>query len=129
MRISSSRLLVVGGLVFVTAVAASLALSAPASADRCQPEELVTGPGTSPIPEEQDPRCAVMDGFVYPNLDCDSTTLNSCVTTLDAEGTVYLASGCGTTKQIACIQYCPVNPGGGGGYYPCGVGVLGRDVP
>lgn len=37
-----------------------------AKADRCQPSEIVTGGGTSPIDERDDPVCAVMDQYVYP---------------------------------------------------------------
>jgi hypothetical protein len=83
--------------VFVTA-AASLALLVAAAAtpatdvalaDRCQPEEIVTGPGTSPIPESSDPRCPIMDAYVYPRLACrDKTKFMNCVNTLDELETV-----------------------------------------
>lgn len=54
----------------------------PAHADRCQPEELVLGPGNSPMDEEDSPVCTVMLGIVYPALGCDSTTLVRCINSL-----------------------------------------------
>jgi hypothetical protein len=53
----------------------------PAHADRCQPEELVTGPNSSPIPESADPKCPVMDELVYPLIGCPPApaTLPNCV--------------------------------------------------
>lgn len=37
-----------------------------AYAHRCEPEELVLGPDTSPINEDDHPVCAVMFFYVYP---------------------------------------------------------------
>jgi hypothetical protein len=49
-------------LVVWLALAASVQTS-PAFADRCQPEELIF-PGQPPLlPEEQDPKCAVLDPY------------------------------------------------------------------
>lgn len=64
------------GLMLVFTVGAE-----PAHADRCQPEELVTGSGSSPIPESADPKCPVMDELVYPLVGCPPApaTLPDCV--------------------------------------------------
>jgi hypothetical protein len=43
-----------------------LAATTPAHADRCEPEELVLGPNTSPIDERDHPLCAVLFNYVYP---------------------------------------------------------------
>ena len=58
-------------VALATAVAATLspfglAAQSPAHADRCQPEELVLGPNTSPIDERDQPACAVLFFYVYP---------------------------------------------------------------
>lgn len=45
-----------------------LAGTSPAHADRCEPEELVLGPNTSPIDERDQPLCTVMFSYVYPFL-------------------------------------------------------------
>jgi hypothetical protein len=74
--------------------------AAPAQADRCQPEELITGSGTSPIPDEDDPRCWVMDGFVYPNIDCDNTTGQRCIETFNAKGTLWKITSQYNPKEI-----------------------------
>lgn len=65
-------------------VATTLLLPAtPAAADRCQPEELVLGPGTSPVDERDNPVCVVLLQYVYPFLCSDFTTLPRCVQSLD----------------------------------------------
>lgn len=46
-------------------------ISAPAYADRCQPEELVTGPGTGLLPEEKNPVCQLLIDNVYTPIGCD----------------------------------------------------------
>lgn len=49
-------------------------------ADRCQPEELVSGPGpeggASFMPEDASPFCLYMDGVVYPLVNCNNSTAN-----------------------------------------------------
>lgn len=37
-----------------------------AYADRCEPEEIVLGPDTSPIDERDNPACTVLFSYVYP---------------------------------------------------------------
>lgn len=57
-----------------------VAVASPAAADRCQPEELVLGSGNAPYQESDSPVCAVMDGVVYPAVNCPPpTTLLGCV--------------------------------------------------
>jgi hypothetical protein len=55
------ELLVVSLVLGAVVVGAS-----PAHADRCQPEELVLGPGNGPMAEGDSPLCAVLDYYVYP---------------------------------------------------------------
>jgi hypothetical protein len=43
-------------------------LAAPALADHCQPEELVFGSGTSPIADNEDPRCQTGAHLSCPNM-------------------------------------------------------------
>lgn len=70
-------------LVVATAAAVSpLGLAGtPAHADRCEPEELVLGGGTSPIDERDHPLCSVMLQYVYPMICADYTTAVSCTQT------------------------------------------------
>ncbi len=82
------RLAALALAVSVVAAFSLLSVAAPpAHADRCQPEELVTGSGTSPIPEDRDPRCFVMDTFFYSTVVCDDTKFRNCLSTLDARAT------------------------------------------
>lgn len=61
-------------LVLLTASITAMSVRADhAYADRCQPEELITGSGTSPIPEDSSPVCVVTDELLYPLVDCTST--------------------------------------------------------
>lgn len=64
------------------ACALPVAVAAPASADRCQPEEIVLRilsgdpDEESPITDEEtSPVCIVMDGYVYPAVDQASDAL------------------------------------------------------
>ena len=50
----------------------------PAAADRCEPEELVLGAGTSPIDENDHPACVILLNYVYPFICRDTTTLLNC---------------------------------------------------
>lgn len=80
--IALGRLARLAALALAIAIIFSLSVFAqPAYADRCQPEELVTGGGTSPIPESASPVCLVTDELVYPLVGCDSvpTPLRTCV--------------------------------------------------
>lgn len=79
--------------VMVVAMFASLAaLSPPAHADRCQPEELL---GYDPIiPEEAHPVCDVLIDVVYPVVCDNSTTLATCTATVNVLGTGGLANQC-----------------------------------
>ncbi|HVL39602.1 MAG TPA: hypothetical protein VM328_09455 [Fimbriimonadaceae bacterium] len=52
--------------VAISSIGVVVATSGEARADRCQPTEIVTGSGTAPIDERDDPVCAVMDQYVYP---------------------------------------------------------------
>lgn len=61
------------------AVALPVALASPAHADRRQPEEIVLGPGNSPLGNDTSPLCPILDGTVYPALGCTGT-LAQCVT-------------------------------------------------
>ncbi len=72
-------------LSLATAALLSAAAAPPASADRCQPEELVLGEPL--MPESDSPVCYVMLNHVYPRLDCDSTSQASCQATLSVQGT------------------------------------------
>lgn len=83
--------LVALAILAFTLTVLAVAAPTPALADRCQPEELVTGSGTSPVPEDGDPRCPVMDAVVYDNVVCDDTTLRRCIDTVDAWHTYRLA--------------------------------------
>ncbi len=75
--------------VAVTLVAGSFLVltPAPAHADRCQPEELIPGFGTSPIDERDTPVCFVMDTWVYPFLCRNATNPNpqNCINNLDPD--------------------------------------------
>ena len=51
----------------------------PAHADRCQPEELVLGPGTSPVDERDNPVCVVLLQYVYPAVCRDYVTAPRCL--------------------------------------------------
>lgn len=56
-------------LAAITLVAASGLMgftATPALADRCEPEELVLGPDSSPIHEDDNPACTVLFFYVYP---------------------------------------------------------------
>lgn len=60
--------------------------ASPAHADRCQPEELVTGPGSAPIPESADPKCPAFNEFVYPLVGCEETpTFAKCMSQVQAD--------------------------------------------
>lgn len=64
------------GVAFVPMLATT---AGTAHADRCQPEELVFGAGSSPIDERDHPGCVVLINYVYP-LVCDNfTTLATCM--------------------------------------------------
>ncbi|HEX8206327.1 MAG TPA: hypothetical protein VF587_09745 [Solirubrobacteraceae bacterium] len=78
-------------LSLLGAVGAS-ALGAPSSAmaDRCQPEELVFGPGHGLTDEEDNAACVVALRVVYPALACDYTTFPRCLQTLDPAATVAM---------------------------------------
>lgn len=75
----------IASLAVATAtVFAPLAIGAatPAHADRCEPEELVFGAGTSPIDEADHPLCSVMLQYVYPAICSNYTTLLLCTQTV-----------------------------------------------
>jgi hypothetical protein len=70
-------------LAVSVALVVPIAAAGPAAADRCQPEELVLGPGNAPLPENATPVCAVMNNVVYPTVGCKQTpTLIACVNKL-----------------------------------------------
>jgi hypothetical protein len=91
--------------VLLSLLMLTVPLSSPAHADRCEVTEPVIRttmyvvsqvPGTEdliieweePGDEDGKPTCIVLKGFVYPLLGCDSTTLNSCTSTINiCEGT------------------------------------------
>lgn len=77
-----------GRVVAALGVLSVLALGAPtaASADRCQPEELLQA-GWQITPESDSPACVLMIDVVYPALACDATTLASCLQTFDPVAT------------------------------------------
>lgn len=58
------RLTVLAGLASTTLV--GFGSLSPAYADRCEPEELVLGPNSSPIDERDSPACTVLFAYVYP---------------------------------------------------------------
>lgn len=60
----------------------------PAYADRCEPEELVLGPGTSPIDERDHPLCYVLINYVYPQVCDDYTTLATCLGSFNPQPSV-----------------------------------------
>ncbi len=67
------------------------AVAEPAMADRCQPEELVLGPGNSPLGhDDTDPRCPIMQAALYDQVSCDQTTFVKCVNSLSAAGTATM---------------------------------------
>lgn len=77
------RKLLTALLAVSVALVVPIAAAGPASADRCQPEELVLGPGNAPLPEDATPVCAVMNDVVYPTVGCNATpTLIACVNKL-----------------------------------------------
>lgn len=78
-------------LLAAVAATAAWTLGAPAtaSADRCQPEELVLG-GSTLVDEGDNPVCVVVLRVVYPALACDSTTMPRCLATLDPAATVAM---------------------------------------
>lgn len=83
---------VLAALVLAMSAAMSLTvLTQPAHADRCQPEELIPGYGTSPVPEEASPLCLVMDELVYPLVGCTGTAAD-CMESIrkDPDGTVTI---------------------------------------
>lgn len=45
-----------------------------AYADRCEPEEIVLGPNTSPIDERDNPACTALFFYVYPFICASSGT-------------------------------------------------------
>jgi hypothetical protein len=92
--------------LMLTALALALA-GGPAAdvahADRCQPEELVLGPGNSPLgPDSGDPRCPVMQAVVYDQLVCDDTTLMKCLGSLDARATLDYQRA----QRLAGVEGC-----------------------
>jgi hypothetical protein len=63
------------GLTMVPMIASA---AGPAHADRCEPEELVLGAGTSPINENDNPVCWATINYVYPFICDDFTTAVTC---------------------------------------------------
>lgn len=63
----------------------TLGASTPAYADRCEPEELVLGAGTSPIDERDSPVCYVLLNYTYGFICNDFTTLNTCLQSRDPD--------------------------------------------
>lgn len=57
-RLSALTLLAAAALMGASATAAH--------ADRCEPEEIVLGPDSSPIHEDDNPACTVLFFYVYP---------------------------------------------------------------
>lgn len=66
MRGTKLKLLAVALLAPALAAGISASSATPALADRCEPEELVLGPNTSPIDERDNPVCAATFFYVYP---------------------------------------------------------------
>jgi hypothetical protein len=58
---------------------------APAHADRCQPEELITGAGSSPVDERDHPACYVLINYVYPFVCRDYSTLGNCMGSIELD--------------------------------------------
>lgn len=77
-----------GRVIAALCVLSLIALGSPAaaSADRCQPEELL-GAGWQIMPESDSAACVLMIDVVYPALACDATTLARCLQTFDPVAT------------------------------------------
>lgn len=72
-------------VLLLAVVCAGLATPSPAHADRCEPEELVLGPGNSPVDERDSPVCVVMLTYVYPFICDDFTTAMRCSATVNPD--------------------------------------------
>lgn len=103
------------------ALFASPLVTQPAHADRCEPEELVLGPGTSPIDERDHPLCAAMFQYVYPFVCTGSTgqqppqTLLICLQNLDVDPSYrpsLIPSYSPSTRRIICNLYLFAFPTG-----------------
>jgi hypothetical protein len=70
------------GMAFVPMIATT---AGTAHADRCEPEELVLGPGTSPIDERDNPVCFVLVNYTYGFVCDDPTTLNTCLQSVNPD--------------------------------------------
>lgn len=78
----------VGLVVLLGLLFSSLLLAAPntASADRCQPEELIlVEPGEGPMDERDSPICAVTDYYVYPFICDEPRPLMDCLSNLQID--------------------------------------------
>lgn len=70
------------GMAFVPMIATS---AGTAHADRCEPEELVLGAGTSPIDERDHPACYVLINYTYPFVCDNFTTLVTCLGSINPD--------------------------------------------
>lgn len=80
----------------------SVLTASPAFADRCEPEEIVLGPNTSPINEADNPVCTVAFFYVYPFICADSG--------YNPPRTLIGAGGCTSNLRLRPTYVPPVIP-------------------
>lgn len=75
---------------------------APAFADRCEPEEIVLGPNTSPIHEDDNPACTALFFYVYPFICADDG--------YNPPPTLIGANGCTSNLRLRPTYVPPLIP-------------------
>ncbi len=89
-----------------------LAATTSAHADRCEPEELVLGPNTSPIDERDQPLCTVMFSYVYPflctgpNGETPPPTLPQCLQNIRLKATAITFRSCSSPEIVDPCLTC-----------------------